>query len=85
MAGLTRFQKRALFNIAYWDHEYGGLGHADGRSVQELIKRHWVVPCIHVSKGWTGIMTAEMQYVITVAGRKAALELGWKPGDDGWR
>ena len=80
--GLTKHQKRALFWIVGWDSAYGGLCSADGRSVQELIKRRWVVPCICVEKGFTGIMTAEMKYVITANGRQAAVELGWKPDAD---
>lgn len=76
---LTKHQKQALCYLAQWDHEWGGLGYADGRSAQELIKRSWVVECIEINRGITGIMTCGMRYVITVKGRKAARDLGWKP------
>ena len=81
---LTRSQKRALFQLAEIGHEYGGLGWADGRSAQELIKRYWAEGCIEVRRGMGGVMTCEMQYVITAKGRKAAIELGWEPGAKWW-
>ena len=84
MSNLTKFQKRALFDLAEWDHEYGGLGRANGRSAQALIKRGWVRPCVKVDSGWTGVMACEMRYVITTKGRKAATEFGWEPGTKYW-
>ena len=81
---LTKFQMRALYYAAHWDHAYGGLAEFDGRSAQELIKRGWVENCVLVKTTMNGVMSSGMRYVITAEGRKAACELGWKPGDNGW-
>ena len=79
MTDLTKQQKLALFWLADWDHNTGGLGYADGRSAQELIKRRWVEACVRVDTGMKGVMACEMRYVITAEGRKAAIKLGWRP------
>ena len=79
VSGLTKYQKRTLFWLADWGKDFGGLGYADGRSAQELIKRRWADACVRVDTGMKGVMACEMRYVITAEGRKAAHELGWRP------